>query len=171
MNCKKIRSYFHDYADDTIEQGKRSAIEIHLAGCAACRLNYETQRRLHQSIKTAAASELACLHFQPASISPEPFGAVRRASVSNLVWRIGYAAPVLLLLLIILWPRLRPASKNIDDPIQAGYAEAFEYLQMYSADSSNPSRFAVPVVVIIQPGAPSHVIELDGTTDISTELK
>jgi hypothetical protein len=134
-------------------------------------LFYDAQRRLQQSIKSAALSELAGIHFQPMPISLKPSGAVRRQSIRMLVGRTAYAMPALMLLFVVLWPLLKPVPKVLDDPIRAGYAEAFNYLQMYSANSSGPSRFASPVAVIVQPGVPARVIELDGATDMSAELK
>jgi anti-sigma factor RsiW len=171
MNCKKTQSCFFDYADGTMQQGKHSDIEDHLAGCTACRLYYDAQRRLQQSIKNAAASELAGIHFQPMTLSLQPSGAVRRPSIRMMVERSAYAMPALLLLFVVLWPLLKPVPGELDDPTRSGYAEAFNCLQMYSANSPGPSGFAAPVAVIVQPGVPARVIELDGTTDVTDELK
>jgi hypothetical protein len=171
MNCKQIQFSFFDYADDMLDKNMHSAIELHLSGCPACRLHYETQRRLHQDITNAVASELADLHFQQKSINAKPSGIDPRPSLGMWVRSMAFAVPPLLLLCIILWPLLKPAPKVIDDQVQSAYAEAFHYLKMYNTDRPGASSLTTPLAVIMQPGSPARVIELDGTTDLSAELK
>ena len=171
MNCKQIRSRSYDYIDDMVDQVTRSAIESHLSGCAACRLHYETQRRLHQSVTSAVSGELAGLHFQPKPIKAEPSSAVRRPSLGVWVRRMAFAASCVLLLSAGLWLLLKPAPNLNDDSVQSAYAEAFHSLEMYSADRPGASSFTMPLAVIIRPGAPARIIVLDGTTDISAEFK
>jgi anti-sigma factor RsiW len=171
MNCKQIRSCFYDYTDDMVDQVMRSAIESHLSGCAACRLHYETQRRLHQRVASAVAGELAGLHFQPRPIRAEQSGADRRPSLGVWVRRMAFAMSCLLLLSAGLWLLRKPAPILTDDSVQSAYAEAFHSLEMYSADRPGASSLTMPVMVIIQPGTPARVISLDGTTDIGAVLK
>jgi hypothetical protein len=171
MNCKQIQSSFYDYADNTLDQSMRSVIEIHLSDCAACRLHYETQRSLHQGITNAVASELADFHFQPKTVQEEPSRADHRLSFGAWARQMAFVVPAFLLLGIVLWPLMQPSSKLIDDPAQSSYAEAYQYFETHSADRSGVSNLIMPVAVIIQPGAPARVIELNGTTDISAELK
>lgn len=171
MNCKQIKSSFYDFADGTLNRSMRSVIEGHLSGCAVCRQYYEKQCNLHQDVTNAVASELADLHFQPKNITAEPSSADYLKPHGSWIRQMAFAMPALLLLYIIIWPFLKPAPELIDDPDKSAYAEAYRYLEMYRADRSGASGFAMPVVVIIQPGAPARVIELDGTTDISAELK
>jgi len=171
MNCKQIRSCSYDYIDDMVDNVTRSAIESHLSGCAACRLYYETQCRLHQSVTSAVASELAGLHLQPMPIKAERSGADRRPLFGVWVRRMAFAVSCLFLLCAALWLLLKPAPKLTDDSVQSAYAEAFHCLEMYSADRPGASSFTMPVAVIIRPGAPARVIVLDGTTDVSAEFK
>ena len=171
MNCKKTRLSFYDFSDDTLDRKTRAVIESHLSGCAACRRHYETQRRMHQSITGAVAGELAGLHFQPQPITTEPSGANLRLSLGVLIGRTAFAIPALLLFCVILWPLLKHGPERIDGPGPSAYDETYRYLEMYSADKPGASSFAMPVAVIIQPGIPARVIEIDGTTDLSTELK
>ncbi len=171
MNCKQIRTCFYDYTDDGLDQRTRSGIESHLSSCAACRLHYETQRRFHQSVASAAAAELAAVHFQSKPAISGSWGADRRPYMRVVVERMAPALPALLLLCLILWPILKPTPEAIDEPDQSAYAEAFHSLEMYSADRPESSSFPMPVAVIIRPGAPARVVELDGKTDISAELK
>ncbi len=171
MNCKQIRSCFYDYVDGMVNEATRSAIELHLSGCGACRGHYETQRRLHQSVTSAVAGELAGLYFQPMPIKTEPSGADLRSSIGVRVRRMVFAVSCLLCLGAALWLLRKPAPELTDDPVQSAYAEAFHYLERHSADRSGASSFTTPLAVIIQPGAPARVIALDGTTDISAELK
>jgi hypothetical protein len=171
MKCKQIQYSIYDYIDDVVDQVTRSAIESHLSGCAECRLHYETQRQLHRSVTDAVAGELAGLHFQPASIKAEASGADHRLFIREQFGRVAFALPALLLLYVILWPVIKPDPNPFDDPAQSAYTEAFHYLEMHSANSSGASGFTIPVAVIVRPGAPARIIELDGTTDVSTELK
>jgi hypothetical protein len=171
MKCKQIQSSFYDYSDDAMDQRTRSVIESHLSSCASCRLHYETQRSLHQGITNAVASELADLHFLPKTIKAELSNADRRSSVNAWARQMAYAMPAFLLLGIVLWPLLKPARELVDDPSQSLYSEAYRYLEMRGADGTGASSLLMPVAVIIQPGAQARVIELDGTTDISAELK
>jgi len=171
MNCKQIQSSFYDYADEVMDQARRSAIESHLSGCAACRRHYETRRRLHQSIAGAATIELAGLHFKPKPIKPGWSGANRRPWPGVWGRSIAFAAPCLLLLCAGLWLLLKPAPKPAEVLVQSAYAEAYRCLEMYSTDRPGGSDLTMPVAVIIQPGAPARVISLDGTTDISAVFK
>jgi len=171
MNCKQIQYSYYDYADDLLDRDARSVIESHLSGCAACRLHYETQCRLHQSVTNVAAAELADMHFRPGIIKAGSSSAYQRPSLGSWIRQMAYAIPAFLLFGIILWPLMKPAPKPVDDPAQSAYTEAFHYLEMYSTDKPGASSFAAPVAVIIRPGAPARVIELDGTTDVSAELK
>jgi hypothetical protein len=171
MKCKQIQSSFYDYVDDTLEQSIRSVIENHLSGCVACRRHYETQRSLHQGVTNAVAGELANLHFQPRSISAEPTRRDRRPSFNAWARQMAYAVPALLLLGIILVPIRKPAPKRSDDLSQSPYAETYDYLERCSTNRVGLSSLTMPVAVIIQPGVPDRVIELDGTTDISAEIK
>jgi hypothetical protein len=171
MNCKQIQSCSYDYIDDMVDQVTRSAIEGHLSGCAACRLHYEIQRRLHQSLTSAVTGELAGLHFQPKPIKAEPSGAVRGSSLGIWVGRMAFAVSCVLLVCAGLWLLRKPAPKLTDDAVQSAYAEAFHYLEMHSADRPGASSFTMPLAIIIRPGAPARGIVLDGTTDISAEFK
>ncbi len=171
MNCKKAQSYFFDYIDATVDQRMQSEIDSHLSSCSICREYWETQRRLQQSVKSAADVELAGLHFQPKPIPARVPGTERRPLFRMLVGRAAYAMPALLLLFIIFWPFLKPGPRLLEDPDQSAFAEAYRYLEMYSADKPGASSFAMPMAVIIQPDAPARVIELDGKIDISAALK
>ncbi len=171
MNCRQTRSCFYDLIDDTVDQVMRSAIERHLAGCVACRLNYESHRRLHQSLQSAVAGELAGLHFKSKPMKAEPYGTDRRPLPGVWVRRAAFALPCLLLFCGALWLFLKPASKPADDRVHSAYAEAYYCLEMHSADKPGTPSFTTPVAVIIRPGAPARVIELDGTADISAECK
>jgi hypothetical protein len=171
MNCKQIQSSFYDYVDDTLGRSVRSVVERHLSGCAACRLYWESQRSLHQGITSAVAQELADLHFQPKPVSAEVSRSDRHPSFNAWARQMAYAIPAFLLLGIILWPLMQPSRERIDDPAQLSYAEAYQYFETHSADRPGASSLIMPVAVIIQPGVPARVIELDGTTDISAELK
>jgi len=171
MNCKQIRSCSYDYIDDVVDNVARSAIESHLSGCAGCRLYYETQYRLHQSVTSAVAGELAGLHFQPMPIKAERSGADRRPSFGVWVRRMVLAVSCLFLLCAALWLLLKPAPRPTDDPVQSAYAEAFHCLEMYSTDRPGVSSFTMPVAVIIRPDAPARVVVLDGTTNVSAEFK
>jgi anti-sigma factor RsiW len=171
MNCKKTRLCFYDHTDDALDPATRLAIESHLSNCAACRRHYETQRRLHQSVSNAVAGELADLHFHPKPITAEPSSSDHRSWLGLGIRQTAFALPAFLLLGIILWPLLKPAPELLDDPDQSVYAEAYHYLEMYSVDKPGASRLTTPLAVIVQPGVPARVVELDGTTDLSTELK
>jgi hypothetical protein len=59
----------------------------------------------------------------------------------------------------------------MDDQIQSAYAEAFHRLELRRTDSFSASSIAMPIAVIIQPGASARVIELDGTTDSGAAIK
>jgi hypothetical protein len=171
MNCKQIRSLFYDYTDGMADRVTRSTIDSHLSGCAACRLHYETQLQLQQSIASAVTGELADLHFQPMPITAEPSGPDSRPSLGVWVRRMSFALSCLLILCAALWLLRKPAPNFTDDTVQSAYAEAFHSLEMHSDDRSGASSFSMPVAVIIQPGAPARVISLDGTTDVSAEFK
>jgi hypothetical protein len=171
MNCKQIQSSYYGYIDETLDRSICSIIESHLSGCAACRMHYETQRSLQRDITNAVASELADLHFQPKTINAEPSTTDHRPSLGAWVRQMAFAIPAVLLLGIILWPLMQPSPSLIDDPSQSPYAEAYHYIEMHSADRPGASSFTMPVAVIMQPGVPARVIELNGTTDISAELK
>ncbi len=171
MNCEQTRSCLYDYGDDMVDQASRSAIERHLSVCAACRLHYETQRRLHQGVKSAVACELAGLHFRPRPMREEPSGMERRPFPGVWVGRTAFVVPCLLILCGALWLLLRPDPNPANDPVQSAYAEAYRCLEMHTADKPGASSFTVPVAVIIRPGAPARVVELDGTTDVSAEFK
>ncbi len=172
MNCKQIRSCSYDYADEMVDSVTRSAIESHLSGCVACRLYYETQCRLQQSVTNAVANELAGLHFRPMPIGAELSGVDRRPLSGTRVRRMAFAASCLLALLCAaLWLLLKPAPKLTDDSVQSAYAEAIHSLEMYGPGKPGSSSLTMPVAVIIRPGAPVRVIPLDGTTDVSAEFK
>ncbi len=109
MNCKQIRSCSYDYIDDIVDKVARSAVESHLSGCAACRLYHETQCRLHQSVTSAVASELAGLRFQPMPIKTERSGADRRPSFGLSVRRMALAVSCFFLLCAAAFRRLLPA--------------------------------------------------------------
>ena len=171
MNCKQAQIFYFDYADDTLDQAVRSDLERHLSGCAACRYHYEAQRNLHQGITAAIASELADLHFRSKPVNAGPSSSDHRSSLNAWIRQMAYAVPALLLLGIVLWPLVPHSPRVTDNPDQSSYSEAYRYFEMYSADRSGASDLTTPVAVIIQPGAPARVIELNGTTDISAELK
>jgi hypothetical protein len=168
MKCKQIRSLFYDYADGTVSEAMRFAIESHLSGCASCRLRYEIQRRLHESVAAAAAGELACLHFKPMPVKAELPAGYARPRISLWGRYAAVAASCLIVLCAMVWVFLKPASRPVDAPALSAYAEACHYLDMYRAGGSG---FTTPLAVIIQPGAPVRVIELDATTDISVVIK
>ena len=171
MNCKQIQAAFYDYVDGTSDQSVCSVIERHLSACAACRRHYETQRGLHQSFMSAASGELADLHFQPKPVDADPPRSDRRFSLNAWVRQMAYAVPALLLLGIILWPLMQHSPRVIDDLTQSSYTEAYQYFEMHNAERSGAANLTTPVAVIIRPGVPARVIELDGTTDISAEIK
>ncbi len=171
MNCRQIKSRFYDYIDGVVDQFTRSTIDSHLSGCVACRLHYETQRRLHQDVKSAVAGELADLHFKPLPMNEEPYGADHRLLSGVWIRRMAFAVPCLFLLGAGLWMLLKPAPDRADDAARSAFAEAYYSLEMHSADRPGASTFTMPVAVIVRPGAPARVIELDGTTDISAECK
>lgn len=171
MKCKQIQSSFYDFVDDTLERSIRFAIESHLSGCAACRRHYEIQRGLHQGVTNAVAGELTNLHFQPRTIRAEQTRMDRRTSFNAWARQMAYAVPALLLLGIILVPIRKPAPERIEDPSPSPYAEVYDYLELRGTDKVGASSLTMPVAVIIQPGVPDRVIELDGATDISTEIK
>jgi hypothetical protein len=171
MNCKQIQSSYFEYADDTLDQAAQLDVERHLSGCAVCRLHYETQRNLNEDITAAVASELADLHFRLKPVNAEPSRFDRRFSLNAWVRQIAYAVPALLLLGIILWPLMQRSPIVADNPGQSSYTEAYQYFEMHSAERSGATNLTTPVAVIIQPGAPARIIELDGATDISAELK
>lgn len=171
MNCKKIRSRFYDYADDTVDQATRSSIESHLSGCALCRRYYEERRRMHRSIANAVARELGGLHFKPVQLKAEPAGPNR--SLSRGVWirRTAFAVPCILIFSAALWLFRTPSPEIAGDANPSAYAEAIYYFETHSAENFDAYSFSTPRAVIIQPGAPMRTIALDGTTDISAEVK
>ena len=171
MTCKKIQSFFYDYADGTVGEPKCSAIESHLSGCASCRLYYETQRRLHKSVAVAVADELAGLHFKSMPVKEELSAGYARPQISQWGQPMAIVASCLIVLCTTIWVLWKPASKSADRLTPSAYAEAYHYLEMYRADRSGVSGFATPLAVIIQPGASARVIELDGTTDLGAEIK
>lgn len=171
MKCKQIRSQFYDYADDSVAQVARSAIESHLSGCDSCRKYYEAQRNLHHSIAGAVAGELAGMHFQSMPIKAEPSNEDRRSSFHGWGRRMAVTVPCLLILSAALWLIRTPSPEPVDDAAPPAYAEAIHYLEMHSADRFGASSFTMPLAVIIRPGAPARTIVLDGTTDISAEVK
>ena len=171
MNCKKIRSRFYDYADDTVDQATRSSIESHLSGCALCRRYYEEQRRMHRSIANAVAGELGGLRFKPDQLKAEPAGANRSFSRGVWIRRIAFVVPCLLIFSAALWLLRTSPPEIAGDANPSTYAEAIYYLETHSAENFNAHNFSTPRAVIMQPGAPVRTILLDGTTDISTEVK
>jgi predicted anti-sigma-YlaC factor YlaD len=171
MKCKKIRSFFYDYADSTVDAATCSAIESHLSGCVSCRLYYETQRRVHQNVAAAAAGELAGLHFMSMPIKAEMSAGYARPRMSLWGRHVAVATSCLIVFYGMILMLRKPASRSADDPPPAAYAEAYHCLEMYRAGSSSASGSSMPLAVIIQPGAPARVIELDATTDISTAIK
>ncbi len=50
MNCGEIRARMDAHLDGEIDAGERDGIEVHLAGCPACRADYEQRRGLAQRI-------------------------------------------------------------------------------------------------------------------------
>jgi hypothetical protein len=170
MKCNEIRSFFYDYADGTVDEATRSSIENHLSGCTACRLHYETQRRLHQSVTDAVANELAGLHFKSMSVKAALSGGYAPTRISLWGQPRAIAASCLIVLcttICVLWKHM---SGPADAPAPSAYAEAYHCLEMYRAGGSSASGFSTPLAVIIQPGAPARVIELDGIMDVSAEI-
>jgi hypothetical protein len=170
MKCKQIRSLIYDYEDGAVDEAMHSAIECHLSGCTACRLHYENQQRLHRSIAAKVSSEFAGLHFKSMPIKEEPSDE-RRSPIEIWVRRIALAASCLIVLSSATWVLWKSAPQSAGDPPPSAYAEAYHYFDMYRADSSGASGFATPLAVIIQPGLPARIVELDGTTDVSDALK
>jgi hypothetical protein len=168
MKCKKIRSFFYDYTDGTVGEATRSAIENHLSGCASCLLHYETQRRLHQSVTAAAANDLAGLHFKSMPVKAELSAGYARLRISLWGRYVAVATSCLIVFCGTIWMLWKPASGPADAPASSSYAEAYHCLDMYRAGGSG---FTTPLAVIIKPGASARVVELNGTTDISTEIK
>jgi predicted anti-sigma-YlaC factor YlaD len=170
MKCKKIRSLIYDYEDKAEDKVLHSVIESHLAGCAACRLHYETQRRLHQRIAESAVSELAGFHFKSASIKAEPAGE-RTPVLKAWPLRMALAASCMFVLCTATWVLWKPVRKPADDIAPSAYAEAYRYIDMGRTDKPGASSFATPLAVIIQPGIPARIIELDGETNVSDALR
>lgn len=171
MNCKQIRSLFFDYADGVVDEAARSTIEDHLAGCRTCLKHYENQRRLHRAVASAVSSELAGMRFEPMAIKAEPSSAPVRPSMRIGVRRIAFAASCIIVVCAAIWVLWKPAPNPTDDLVPSAYAETYHYLEMCRTDNSGTSSFTTPLAVIIRPGAPARVIELNGTTDISAALK
>ncbi len=171
MNCKQTQSNFCDYVDETVDQATRAAIESHLSGCVACRMHYSFQQKLHESVSSAAAAESAALHFRPQPLTAGFSGTNRRPSIIMLTERLAPVLPALLLICVIFWPLLKPDPRMAEAPAQSDYVEAYHSIEKYGAANTDASSFAVPVVVIIQPNAPARIFKLDGSTDISAELK
>lgn len=46
MNCKQISKIVSDYLIDDVDDGTRSAIEVHLSGCPACRREVESLQNI-----------------------------------------------------------------------------------------------------------------------------
>jgi predicted anti-sigma-YlaC factor YlaD len=170
MKCKQIRSLVYDYEDGAVDEAMHSAIEGHLSGCSACKVHYENQQRLHRSMAVAVSSELAGLHFMPAPIKEEP-SSESRPSMNIWVRCIAFAASCLIVLCAATWVIWKPVPKPTDDLAPSAYAEAYHYLDMCRTDSPGASSFATPLAVIIQPGVPARIVELNGTTDVSDALK
>ncbi len=170
MKCKQIHSLIYDYEDGTADERTRSAIEAHLSGCAACRLQYQTQRRLHEQVASAVSSELAGIHLKSLRILDER-AAERRALTSVWVRRMAFAASCLIVLGATTWVFWKPVPKPPVDLASSAYAEAYHYLDMCPAGSPGSSSDTTPLAVIIQPGVPTRIIALDGTTNVSDALK
>jgi hypothetical protein len=110
------------------------------------------------------------LHFKPMPIREKPYSE-RRPSLSLWPRRIALAASCFFVLCAATWVLWKPVPDSAGDLAPSAYAEAYHYLDMYRADRSGASGFAAPLAVIIQPGVPARIIELDGTTDVSDALK
>lgn len=191
QECPSSQVLF-DYLQRELQSDKVLWIEAHLQHCAACRSELHRQQqqirqvkttlaqldpasdlpvlRLHRSMAASISSELAGLHFKPMPIKGEPSDE-RRPSMDMWARRIALAASCFIVLCAITWVLWKPVSKPAGYPAPPAYAEAYHYLDMYRADRSDSSGFAAPLAVIIQPGVPARIVELDGTTNVSDALK
>ena len=126
---------------------------------------------MHRSIANAVARELEGLRFKPMQLNAEPAGPNR--SLSRGVWirRMAFAVPCILVFSAALWLLRTPSPEIAGDAIPSTYAEAIYYFEKHSAENFDAYSLSTPRAVIIQPGAPVRTIVLDGTIDISAELK
>jgi hypothetical protein len=170
MKCKQIRSLIYDYEDGAVDKVAHSAIECHLSSCEACRLSYQTQRQLHQGMADAVSSELAGLHFKTTPIKEETT-LERRAFLPIRVQHMALATSCFVLFCAATWMFWKPISNPPDNPASSAYAEAYHCLDLYRAGNPSAYGFTTPLAVIIQPGVPARIVELDGATNVSDVLK
>jgi hypothetical protein len=170
MKCKQIRSFIYEYEDGAADEVTHFAIESHLAGCEVCWLYYDTQRQLHRSMADAVSNELAGLHFKHTPIK-EKTSADHRTALPIRMRRLAFAVTCFVIFCTATWMLWKPISKPADDAASSAYAEAYHYLDLYRADSPSTSGFATPLAVIIQPGVPTRIVELDGATNVLDALK
>ncbi len=112
MNCEGCQALVDDYVDGTLPASERSAVETHLAGCAACRAVADDFRAIRQ-----AAGSLE-RHVPPAQVWTSIAGAVEhdRERLFGRAFRfesrsLALAATLVLLLggtWWVLWNRMSP---------------------------------------------------------------
>lgn len=57
MQCREVEDCLPLYLWDELVADQRSAVELHLEGCNACRIRLERERRLHQVLSARGAAE------------------------------------------------------------------------------------------------------------------
>jgi hypothetical protein len=133
MNCERCQLLVDDYVDGTLAAEERSAIETHLAACAACRVMANDFRAIRSAAgnlerhtppaKAWADIASAVERERTQSFMGRIFGSVAPSSAGPIV-RSGFAVAALLLLLVggtswFVWNRMSNAEPALRTAIPA----------------------------------------------------
>jgi len=123
MRCDECRNLLHELIDGEIPAEKRAAVERHLAGCEACRHEYE----LLKAVDVSLSSEP--LEQPPTGLVASVMANVRRRS-APFIWAelkplpVAIAAGLLLAIFLFVQPELPAVSAPSLSELAPIYAEA-----------------------------------------------
>ncbi|MEK7449334.1 MAG: zf-HC2 domain-containing protein, partial [Planctomycetota bacterium] len=113
-NCQDIQKYLNYYLDNAPAAVEKQIVDVHLAGCAACRVYFESEKALEQKIirtlekpveRENAIWSQAVKSFLEAERNGEPVWSAQPRSIFRYLVPLASAAVIILAILpLLLFP-------------------------------------------------------------------
>jgi anti-sigma factor RsiW len=139
MNCERFQENLYDYLDDALASGEKSAAQLHLQTCRACRQAVENQRMAAQIISSRFKEAVETVEMD--AITKRRMATAVREKIENTsepekrfpfpLW-LRLAIPAAALVLICIWLShvgftqknsfVSPGTGNFEVPVHVSYS-------------------------------------------------